>query len=289
MGETITTPLGFVLDPPPLFTAQGQPVLGTATAGAVAVTNRWAAGDANGDGRTDAGDLSALVLEIFDGDGSDWLRTPGGTFRAEPAGADAHRDAAVDVADLVCTSLILFDAASPCTDGSGGESVAASLWLPDAIQASAGGVVTVPVHLSTLGPAPAAVALALSVPGSLSFDPADANADGVPDAIRFHVSGGFQTVVDFDPATRRLALLVADLTQPLTTLADGPLVSIVFTVEAGEAGDEIVLDFAQDPAPSAGSAGGRRLPTVATPGSLTLVAAPPVSPRQAIYLPFVRN
>jgi hypothetical protein len=74
-----------------------------------------APGDCNGDNLVDAGDLSALTLEIFDDDGSDPLDTPGGTFLGNPPGCDANTDNAVDAGDLSCTVLIAFEGQGACS------------------------------------------------------------------------------------------------------------------------------------------------------------------------------
>jgi Tol biopolymer transport system component len=63
--------------------------------------------DCNADTAVDAGDLSALTLEIFDGDGSDPAQTPGGDFAGNPA-CDANADNTIDAGDLSCGVLIGF-------------------------------------------------------------------------------------------------------------------------------------------------------------------------------------
>lgn len=73
-----------------------------------------APGDANGDGIVDAGDLSALVLEIFDGDGVDPTAAVGGTFPGT-IGSDANGDGAIDAGDLSCTVLIIFNGSGACS------------------------------------------------------------------------------------------------------------------------------------------------------------------------------
>jgi hypothetical protein len=73
-----------------------------------------APGDCNGDGVRNAGDLSALVLEIFDGDGSHRGSTPGGTFAGFPLGCDANGDLTVNAGDLSCTVLQIFNGPGAC-------------------------------------------------------------------------------------------------------------------------------------------------------------------------------
>ena len=70
-------------------------------------------GDCNGDDKVDAGDLSALVLEIFDGDGNLPGNAPGGGF-AGTIGCDANEDNNVDAGDLSCTVLTIFNGLGAC-------------------------------------------------------------------------------------------------------------------------------------------------------------------------------
>jgi len=65
-------------------------------------------GDCNADYRLDAGDLAALPMEIFDGDGDAPADTPGGTFPGNPVGCNPNGDAVVDAADVSCMVLLVF-------------------------------------------------------------------------------------------------------------------------------------------------------------------------------------
>jgi hypothetical protein len=71
-------------------------------------------GDCNADGAVNAGDLSALPLEIFDGDGLAAGAAGGGTFIGSPVGCDANRDTLITAGDISCTVLILFDGPAAC-------------------------------------------------------------------------------------------------------------------------------------------------------------------------------
>jgi hypothetical protein len=70
-------------------------------------------GDCNGDLVTNAGDLSALVLEIFDEDAF----PPTGTassFYGRNEGCDANDDRAINAGDLSCTVLLIFNGQGAC-------------------------------------------------------------------------------------------------------------------------------------------------------------------------------
>jgi uncharacterized protein YkwD len=71
-------------------------------------------GDCNGDRLVNAADLSALPLEIFDGDGNLAVNVPGGTFAGNPIGCDANADTLVNAADLSCTVLLIFEGPGAC-------------------------------------------------------------------------------------------------------------------------------------------------------------------------------
>lgn len=71
-------------------------------------------GDCNSDDTIDAGDISALVLEIFDGDGDNPLDAQGGTFAGTQA-CDANRDGRIDAGDISCTVLMVFDGPQACS------------------------------------------------------------------------------------------------------------------------------------------------------------------------------
>ena len=82
--------------------------------GKVLVIANSARGDCNSDGFVNAGDFSAIVLETFDTDLPWWLNAPQSTFRGSPVGCDANASKYIDVADVVCTVLVVFGNSS-CT------------------------------------------------------------------------------------------------------------------------------------------------------------------------------
>jgi hypothetical protein len=74
-------------------------------------------GDCNSDQLVDAGDLTALVLEIFDDDGNLPVNTPGSTFPGDPVGCNANEDGIIDAGDLTCTVLLIFNGPGACGGG----------------------------------------------------------------------------------------------------------------------------------------------------------------------------
>jgi hypothetical protein len=63
------------------------------------------------DNLVDAGDISALTLEIFDGDGNTPVDVGNGTFVGHSVGCNANEDAVVDAGDVSCTTLLIFEGA----------------------------------------------------------------------------------------------------------------------------------------------------------------------------------
>ena len=70
-------------------------------------------GDCNGDSGVNAADISALALEIGDGDGEEVVDVTKGTFKGT-LGCDANKDNLVNQLDSSCTQNIIFDGPSAC-------------------------------------------------------------------------------------------------------------------------------------------------------------------------------
>lgn len=206
-------------------------------------------GDGNGDGLVDAGDLTACVLEIFDGDGSNPSDTGNGTF-VGTAGCDANGDSMIDAGDLTCTVLLIFNGPAACRQP------VLTTPLPPAqlaIGAAAAtrrvnhGPVAVPIVLTSHGHAIAAAAFTLTLGDA--FDPTDGDGDGIPDAVHL---GPLPTGVAVTTIWHagHLAVTIMGQSLPFAPLADGPLL----TVTVARASAVAVAD------PSLGSVTGYSVP-----------------------------
>ncbi len=211
-GTTTSARVGFSADPPPSFGSYGQSVRGISIDGFVSIVD-GILGDCNGDGGVDAGDLSALVLEIFDGDDVLPANTPGGTFPGNPVGCNPNQDLVVDAGDISCTVLIIWGGGSAaCTGLSASTSALTSMMtaaqaeqvevvLPDEVQALKDGKVNIPI---TFNPSASLInSMVFSIDFDetwLAFNDADANLDGIPDAVSFSLPAGFIGAVSYDPA-----------------------------------------------------------------------------------------
>lgn len=112
-GNTRTAPVVFSADPAATFGGpDGRDVPGFTEDGSVLISGVLF-GDCNGDGTVSSADITAEVLEIFDGDGSDPANASGGTF-AGTTGCDSNEDGTIGAADITCVVLIIFNGSGAC-------------------------------------------------------------------------------------------------------------------------------------------------------------------------------
>jgi hypothetical protein len=116
LGTQIDTPMNFDrIDPPSFADASGNATEGTFDDGNVRV---WASFngdcDASGQDNVEIADLTGLVREIADDDGSNFIDAPEGEFFGSPQGCDANGSETINVADLSCmVNLVSGDACDP--------------------------------------------------------------------------------------------------------------------------------------------------------------------------------
>lgn len=248
----------------------GSPALtsnaATVTVNVVAKRDR---GDCNADGRIDAADFPATVLEIFDidQDAPAWWKIYTGSFPGSPLGCDsdasqngpdpAHPQPSVGAEDIICTVLVFFgnDACTEPLAMVAAVAAPASLTIPADVNGVGGATVAVPVMLKTAGHAVAAATFALTYdPAVTALDMTDADRDGVPDAISLNVPAGMAKTVSVDPAAGRIQVAVYATALPMPLLSDGTLATISLQVNGTSA---LALG-----AVSMGSDQGQRVPTV---------------------------
>ncbi len=139
--------------------------------------------------------------------------------------------------------------------------------------------IQVPVQFDSKGKSVAATGFALNYDTTcLSFDPTDANTDGIPEAITGldKLPAGFVASVNYDSTTKLLGVALYQPTPPITAkLSDGTLFTTTFTVQSscipsGIATKAVTVGFAATPKPSFGDAAGQDVSGSATNGTLTL-------------------
>lgn len=281
---TYLAAVNFAADPPASFgSTTGASVPGQTANGSVVIT-AFQPGDCNGDVLVDAGDIAANVLEIFDKDGTFWLDAPGGTFLGN-ASCDANQDTIIDAGDIACTLLIIFEGTPACTTPGlkAAQANAVGLTVGAVQPGVARDFVQVPVQLTTNGATVHTAIFALHYdPSRLTFDPADANGDGLPDAIAIgQPTGGRQLTVQVDTQTAQINLFLADVTRAPVAFVDGTLLTITFGRPAAQADTDLTgaVTFSPALAASFGSRAGLSVPvlTQTVDGAST----------SQIYLPWV--
>ncbi len=257
-GSKILAPVLFSSDPAASFgNTAGQDVSGIAVGAPVEIVPADPRGDVNASGNVGAGDITALGLEIFDGDGSFWLDTFGGTFLGSPAGSDSNVDTWVDAGDVSCTSRLIFGLSC------GGQRIATptgipSLSLEAELRASPSGTVVAPIRFSARGHAISSVVFSLDFDQDLLiFDDFDGDQDGVPDAVHFN-SGLSVESVTFNPDDQQgeLDFLITDLAGAPRALEDGLLVEVELQL-IQPAGTVTSVLFSAEPRASFGDVSGR--------------------------------
>ncbi len=231
----------------------------------IAVLNEldMADGDCNANGAVNATDLVATVLEVFD-EGSkawggeddtdtNWLTAPYGTFRGSPEGCNSNHpngSTKVDAADVACTVNIIFNPGHVCSVPVA-SAAAAPAYLAMGKEARANGTFAVPIVLEAQGHPIVAVGFTLRLDASVRFDAADADNNGVPDAVAFHVPDTMLRMAQYNAEQHVVRVVVADVSLPLSTL-DGAIATV--SVQ-GDLAAPVVLESA-----SAGSVEGADVP-----------------------------
>jgi len=286
-GSSNTARVGFSNNPPPSFGYLGQSILGSSSDGFVRITD-GILGDCNGDGLVDAGDLSGLVLEIFDGDGSNPMDTVGGTFAGNPVGCNPNQDYVIDAGDLSCTILIIQGNGATCT---GLASIPAKtswfdagipgtvkLEIPDQVPSFLNADTVIPVNLETGGNAISSAVFSVDFDEAwLSIDPADSNHDGLPDAIELSLSQGFMASTAFDPTDQDGELDFVIYNNPMAipkTFSDGTIAKLTMRTGSPVKPTLAFIDWASDPRPSFGSVLGTSLASLTLNGSAYIAQLP---------------
>jgi Tol biopolymer transport system component len=184
--------VGFSEDPPASFGASGQSVDGSTVDGTVVILEGYL-GDCNGDTDVDAGDLSALVLEIFDGDGNVPGDAPYGEFGGGTVGCNPNQDLQIDAGDVSCEVMLLFNPSAPCGYGGGGllgftsfgrvttDSANATISIAAEVPGPAKSQVSLPITLASNGSSVNSLVFSVDYDRTwLSFDPTDADQNGIP-------------------------------------------------------------------------------------------------------------
>jgi hypothetical protein len=263
--------VSFSTDPRASFGMNGQSIPGTTADGSVIVLGGYL-GDCNNDGAVNAGDLTALVLEIFDGDGNVPANVPLGTFTGNPLGCNPNQDLVVDAGDISCEVMLIFDPNTACATSLGSTSedflfnvtsdlADASIDIAAEVPGPAWSQVTLPITLTTNGNPLNSAIFSIDYDRTwLSFDPND------PQAFSFNLPEGFEAEVSLGAAGQlNFAIFTLD---PDLTLPDGVIANITLRVGQPDQAGLSPVYFFYDPPVSLGSTAGESVPVVRADGSV---------------------
>ncbi len=214
--------------------------------------------DCNHDSKIDAGDLSATILEIFDGDGNLPTNAPSGTFAGDSVGCNANQDTVIDAGDLSCTILTIFKGAGACGKV-GATELNASPMLQLGQASLNGNQLTVPVVFNPNGNDISNMVFSIDYAAEkVRFDSTDKDGDGTPDGVKFNLPTGFNgsVTVDTQDSNGELDFVVGDLAMPLAAMSAGTVATLTFEV-VDNTDLTSVVKFAASPAISFGDTNGQ--------------------------------
>lgn len=235
--------------------------------GALHIVSNTARGDCNSDGLVNAADFVAEVIEAFDANSSPlavnhWLYVHTGSFPGSAIGCDANVSTLVDVADVICTVMVVFGDNS-CTLPA---AAAAQVSTPAVIStrndllSNLEDSIELPIALTSSGESIAGAAFTLEFDASqLTLDGTDADGDGIADAIHFNVPASLMRSVQVNEAGNRIDFAIADLSLPLQQLSDGPIVTVHLTVNQATTKTGLTIDLSNA---SLGNLQGRNVPVL---------------------------
>ncbi|MGW8143856.1 MAG: TolB family protein [Anaerolineales bacterium] len=291
-GSINNARVGFSSNPPASFGSVGQSIPGYASDGFVRIL-AGKLGDCNGDGKVDAGDLSALVLELFDGDGVLPSDTPFGTHAGNSIGCNPNQDIVVDAGDLSCTVLIIWGGGSAaCTGTVAASSLLSSasidkvsLVIPDKMPAIPGQHISVPVKFDPQGMSVSSAVFSIDFDQTwLTFNDADGNKDGIPDAIKLDLPAGFVASTSYDSKDTdgEIDVVVYYPGSGQASLPEGYLLTVKFGI-GGPTGNFVAeVNSSPEPPASFGSPAGTSLPGTMVDGSIWIFN----TSINQIFLPF---
>ncbi|UCD34944.1 MAG: hypothetical protein JSU90_11730 [Nitrospiraceae bacterium] len=153
-----------------------------------------------------------------------------------------------------------------------------ALSIPGQIPSLGGGLVTVPVSFIANGNSISTVVFSIDYDQALlTLNAADGNADGIPDSINITAPASFSGSVTFDPGDTdgELDISIADMTSPLSSLSNGVVMTITFSVGSPQNISEATVNFSLNPMASYGSSAGQSVGGTATGGSVLITPSSP--------------
>ena len=273
-NDNLFIPINFSPDPEPSFgTNMGSSIDGYAINGGVTIVTGIPA-DCNGDQVVNAGDLSATILEIFDGDGSNPADAPNGEFPGSPIGCDANSDNRINAGDIACNILIIFN--DSCGSGFNqqlSKNAPPEINLlnpatnnPDKIE--------VPIIYNAHGNDVATLSFSIDIHRNWQASDQDADEDGIPDSIQFNLPTTATSIVSIGEGKHQqtIEITIINWGSPLSSLEDGHLGSITLIPKVkGQTMQPPLVTFSADILPSFGNLSGE---SVSGNGQVVLMTSP---------------
>ena len=243
-------------------------------------------GDCNASGfPVNVADIMLIARELFDNADQPWYMTYAGTYAGSPNGCDANNDQKkIGMADIMCAFAIIFN--RPCVAGTAAAKVLtpATLAVGAGLAAEPGATVRVPILLDSGGNAATAASFAINFPSDqLSFDTTDADQDGVYDAVELNAAADLFKAVFYNAEANRLEFVLADITDPFLTLADGEIAAVTLTVNAAATANEAALTLSHHELSTESS---QLIPVEVTNGTVT-IAAPEGTNATRFFMPLI--
>ena len=166
-----------------------------------------------------------------------------------------------------------------------------SLSIPDEIPGTLDGPVAVPITFDADGARVSSIAFSVDYDEScLSFDPTDADSDGIADSVNLMVPEAFGTTwVGHDPedADGEIDTVIADAIQPFEAMPNGVIMEIALTVteEASCSEEEAAVGFSSDPHALYANDEGERLEGDTEDGSIRISTPTPTATAIATATP----
>lgn len=242
------TDIAFSASNPPSFSnLVGDDVEGSHEDGTARV---WAGitGDCNASGGSQltVSDLSRLVLEIADGDGTNFIDAPESSNFGSPQGCDANGNEMINVADLTCLTRLLGN--DVCEAVRVGTSAIPELNISTQTEVD---ILWIQARMEQKGNAVGGVSYSLDLNDfALNTRAIDFDNNGIPDRIRFNQDLQSAPNVFWREAENRLDIFIANVdasngggASAVQLLPDGVLVEIGVPIVNG---DIETFDISQD-------------------------------------------
>jgi len=216
-------------------------------------------------------------------------------------GCNPNQDTVVDAGDLSCTVLIIWgDGTAACSGGSGPASqITTQAWfssedgaatpglisldIPNGVLALPGDQVNLPLAFHPNGNAVNTMVFSIDFDQTwLTFDPADNDHDGLPDALSLDLPQGFKAIASFDPkdGDSELDIVIFNQTSPTAYLPDKNLLTLNLTTGNPPGDFWAMLQSSDNPPASFGSVSGQSLPGGVDMGSVLITLL-----NNRVYLP----